>query len=416
MKRRVRRVERRARGVECGVRLLAVLLLASQAYSETLRLGSFDVSVQPVLQVTYKGTLLIDHDRWDIADLQGGLITKCPDGRGFTYCQESNGNTVRREVYLTEDGLEITGSIHVENLFDRGMANFYAYSLCMPSDLFQGQKPYAVYGRQSKYEGRAFDLSKEIGPDECYSGRFRHLAFKVGSETINLDMSPMGPPLGYSTNYDLSYGARPARDGRFFALKFYRFVSHFGGDLTFKTVIRVGDGDYYRHHNLQNGHYTVPFEHERSINFTSGLEVDGFAPCDASGFDAQRGYGWKSGEVRMVAFNFGGPLKCDGAAGSDPAEFQVSLRPGYYLLNYILYNPNRAVGPFNVSVNGKQVLKDVFANKGQLRYLSVSFYPDDPVTTISFDGDWQVNALEFTPVFHKTEDFSIKRSFWNMAP
>jgi hypothetical protein len=399
-----------------GLKVLsaALLLLAPRANAETLKLGDFEVPVQPVLQVSYKGKLLMHHDSWDIAPLVDGGVTVSHDGRGFSYTQRTDGNTLRREVYLTDDGLEITGHIHVENLFGRQPDNLYAYHMCMPPDLFDGQKPFAVYGRQDKYSGREFDLSKPLGPGESYSGRFRHLAFKIGADTINLDMSPMGPPVGYTVNHDLSYGARPTRDGEFFALKFYRFVSHFGGDLTFKTVIRVGQDDYYRHHHLQVGHYTVPFGHERSIDFTAGAEVEGFTPCDGSASDAQRGYGWRSGVVRMLSFPSGGPLKSDAAAGSSRAEFEVSLKPGYYLANHTLYNPNRAVGPFSLSIDGKPVLENAFANKGQLRYLSASFYADSPITTVTFDGDWQVNAIEFTPVFHKIEDYLIKRPFWNI--
>lgn len=395
--------------------LTALLLLASQACSETLKLGDFEVPMQPVLQLSYNGTALIHHDAWDIAGLEGGRIVKSPDGKGFTYSQQSSADTFRREVYLTEDGLEITGHIHVENLFGRQPDNLYAYQIRMPPALFDGQKPFAVYGRQDKYNGRTFDLSRPLQAGESYSGRFRHLAFKVGPETISFDMSPMGPPLGYTANHDLSYGPRPARDGEFFTLKFYRFVSHFGGDMTFKTVIRVGEDDYYRRHHLQVGHYTVPFEHERSIDFTAGVTMEGFTACGGSPFDAQRGCGWKSGDIKMLHFSTGGPLKSQAAAGFHPAHFQVALRPGFYLVNYVLYNPSRAVGPFSVSIDGKPALENAFANKGQLRYLSASFYADSPITTVTFDGDWQVNAIEFTPVFHKTEDYQITRPFWNMA-
>ncbi len=408
-------MKRRTRSLECGVAALLLLASLRAVCAESMRLGDFEAQVAPVLRLSYKSATLIDHDAWTISGLEGGRIEKDPGGRGFSYSQEEGGNRFRREIYLTQDGLEITASMHVENLFGRQPDNLYSYDLCMPPSLFEGRKPFAVYGRQDKYSGREFDLSKPIGPGESYSGRFRHLALEVGSETINLDMSPMGPPLGYTTNHDLSYGARPARSGEFVALKFYRFVSHFGGDLTLKIVIRAGKDDYYSHHHLQVGHYTVPFEPERSINFTTGAEVQGFVSCGASAFDAQKGFGWKSGEARMVIFPTGGPLKCDAASGLRPAEFQVSLRPGYYLLNYVLYNPNRGIGPFSVTIDGRTALEKVFANKGQLRYLSASFYAEKPETVIGFDGDWQVNALEFTPVFHRTEDYSIKRPFWNMG-
>lgn len=397
------------------VSLMLMLVIASAVRAQTLRLGDFEVPAQPVLQVVYKGTTIIERDSWDLAAFPDGGIVVSPDGQGFTYLFEANGNSFRREVCLTDGGLEITASMRAANLFGRNPDNLYAYEFLMPPRLFTGQRPFAVYGRQDKYNGRTFDLSRPIGVGESYSGRFRHMSFKVGADTVNLDMSPMGPPLGYTTNHDLSYGARPTMSDGLFALRFYRFVSHFGGDLTCKTVIRIGENDYHNHHHLQVGHYTAPFEHERSIDFTTGAESVGFTPCADAAFDMERGFGWKSGDVRVQSFGQGGPLKRDAAVGFHPAEFQVALRPGFYLLNYVLYNPIRAVGTFSVSIDGKPALESVFAGKGQLRYLSATFYADSATTVIGFDGDWQVNALEFTPVFHKTEDFSISRPFWNMT-
>ncbi|MFA6103357.1 MAG: beta-galactosidase trimerization domain-containing protein [Victivallaceae bacterium] len=100
---------------------------------------------------------------------------------------------------------------------------------------------------------------------------------------------------------------------------------------------------------------------------------------------------------------------------NDSGIFTIPVLPGVYTLSLTLGNPDKQVGPFNLSVNGQVALKDIEVASNTYRQAFVDVYVPSDKTEIKIELaglNWSVNNIIVKNVVSLQECYNLTRGFW----
>lgn len=405
----------------CSILLLEGNVLHAQE-SLTVNDSPFRIFACKELTVEWNGHELISGDAFswindEAIGMAGGMF-EVSEHNGWQTVNNWDSTAIapyRREIGLSPDGkkIEWTFQTHQDALMDHYPSPYITYTISLPAATFANSTWDAFTGRSqnAQWSNGRFDLSM---PDGVIVSAARWITFNTPNGAITFDFNPHGVATYYVGGINTMVAQRTvAKKGNRIEISFSTAATHYGGDFTGKLTIFEGDkNEYLNHHATDFYHYFSELKKEQlfAFNHTTGKD---FTQVGTSAFDPATGYGWKSSDGLFIqGRSLPGALYA-ACSSSRPNTFIThGLRPGLYLITVKSSALDKDAGPFNISLNGEEIFRNINVEKGKVADMTFVRWIEEEQAELQLQGDWAVSVIGFQLFMHRDEDFEFRRGNW----
>ncbi len=344
----------------------------------------------------------------------------------------------RREAAILPTG-EVEVTLRTAYLTDTEGYAFYSFSV--PASFLDSAQWESRNGGMGAFFAKhgILDLNKTAEGGAVFPvDEIRYLAFKKGDFKLVFDFNPLGSfslsnvpyggdPIGIVTTIIkkgdkvvFNITKRPISDRyaakfRIYCSKYDYFYRHYNTSFYYITgqnrdgmgnriLFASPEATVKRNKNIQN-----------ASRFVWGPDWQGFGlESTIPGIKA----GWLKLPASAKLYNTDTlPPIASGVAidKNDRGIFTIPALPGVYTLSLTLGNPDKQVGPFNLSVNGQVALKDIEVAPNTYRQAFVDVYVPSDKTEIKIELaglNWSVNNIIVKNVVSLEECYNLTRGFW----
>ena len=395
-----------------------------------LATGPFKVRESKELRVSYHGEALIEKDRLAGLDSMANAETlktgKVGDITALNVIRQKHDVVnFRKEVVLHKNGaLELTIKANYESYTNTPRG----YSFSIPFPVLKGATFKALTGRSYSTKVVTGRIVADM-PEGSITGRgvatyVRFIAFKKDGLQLVFDLNPYGPVQLYT---DYPFGGEPlaagsvVRSGNAIVFNsFSRRTREFGGLYTHKILIYEGEYDYSAKHPYQRWSYRGGPGPVAHFAFGTAEPPRGITSAGITAYRTANSFGWKK-PARSMKLIRTGPKKnifanCVFSPDGTENTFIVDTKPGYYVITLQVGHPERDIGPFDISVNGERIARNVKVSAGDIRPVIVSKYLRKPDTqfhfTFSSKKDWAISCVALQLLITPNEDYFFDRKLW----
>ncbi|MBE6370020.1 MAG: hypothetical protein E7056_07680 [Lentisphaerae bacterium] len=380
------------------------------------------------LQVSHNGKSIIAGELFDIFETRGfaqfpAQIEQVGHHRVYNRFGEVDKLKFRREAVLKDNGKEVEISFQ----FDVPAYSRYAdgkaknYSLYLPYKEFANYSYKAVQGRVSK----AGWISGKIPADapegaNLAKGNIRQITLTAPdkSRSITIDCSVAGSNDFYS-DYPPNAGVLSQwsfkRKGDYIEMKLTYAPQFYGGTQTGKVLIYedTPENDYSLRHARLNGKYFSELPADRQFAFGESQAGKMYQPAGSALFDAAKGFGWLDNRS-LNKRNFAPSGAYYSAVYSNSAAtFRMNnLRKGLHLITAVVPTYQTGIKNMSIAVNGKVYVKKLSAKPMEITTVCFPAWIENGTADVTFDGDWQLAALNDSLLQTSYEDITFRRGFW----
>ena len=395
----------------------------------------FSVHATRRLRVRWHGQPLITGDMLGcvgskVFQTPGGEKTAHIHGMAVTDVWQTAGPkhpiAYRREVACNDKQVELAVQFLVPAHFHYprrvskylGSSNYYAFTV--PLKALAGMHYQAVTGLWNQYKVVSGQISPTMPDGEVVDARFIAFTGKNGRNLV-FDFEPEGVARwggsGYWTALNGSWRIDKVGDRLLFY--FGHWITPYNGVVN--SIIRIREGrfdDYSRWHARKVWDYhselnILPVV--RELSFGRQAPGNGWTAAGLAAYSQPRGFGWER-PGSMAGTGHGTPeASRDTVHGKGTAQLRIDVpQPGIYALTVRIQAraAGKAIGPFDLSCNGRMAAKSIVVKPGQLTTLTFSRYPLSRHLTLTWRGHWAVSGIVVQAVAFKPEDFAIRRGVW----
>ncbi len=397
-------------------KLLSALLLAAALLSAQ----SFKIGNPQNLTLQFKGQTVVTGESCALFP-QGGFPetplkpTRIGTAEVYNAFGEKDGIKYRRELSLDRDELEISVHIDTPPYCKTDVNGKPGYQLRLPMALFKGARFTAITGRAS----RTSEIHGRLAPGQ-FNGLFgntvRALYLSGDFGDLAIDCNPHGINAfgDYGPGYIVGLW-NIALDGDSIVLTQGIRQRSFGGDCVTKIVIYEGTPeDFDRRHSHREYPYYDVLDPERNYAFGGTPCGEKYTRTGAARYTPETACGWTgAGKLAAAAYGKSGALY-SALVGKTDNTFRISnLRQGFHLITVAASAGKKAVGPFDLSCNGKVWARGVTVEPDHVKTVSFGAWIDRGVAEIGFHGkDWCVSTIATQLLQTTHEDYTFRRGFW----
>ena len=406
--------------------ILALLLHGASPVPAEMSNGVFSVRESKALHVEHKNEVLIAKDEINYLETLDGadevLVGKVGTTAVLNVVQKNHPAVqFRKEVALHDDGrLELTVRTRLFPYRNDLSKGTITYSLAIPARTLNGTRFKALTGRiyKTKVEEGAFSAARPDG--RLTADRCRFIAFEGDRRQLVFDCDPYGVlAFGDYCRYGEPLGAwNVAKQGEYVVFSFGLSARSYGGIFAGKMLIYEGRYDHERKHPYRKWHYHGATPALAQFTFGTSAETKGFDKADAATYSANRGWGWEESEGLTLVQSESADViaNCIACESGGSKTFLVDVTPGYYVLTLRVGHNDRAIGPFDIDVNGERSARDVRVAAGKTETVIVSRYVRRPEKQLRIGlggaGPWAVRSLVIQALIYQNEDYEFDRGMW----
>ena len=336
-----------------------------------------------------------------VKDLSGARrsVAKTADGgKVWNVWSEEKDGRFRFEIAERPDGAVEVAILGCGD--GQTKSRFRAIGIDLPKALYDG-KPYRMLeGNGRKYQPK----EGAFGPKMArFSARY------FVCDGLAFDFNALGPTEYEGAMSHCSIRAEGSvlreRKGDFRIMHACGFAKSWGGWGGAKLVIREGTfEDYPKLHFFPSYRYAQSFNVGRLVSFG--------APKAGKDYAADDGRGWIAGGRPAVKVGQPSGAYYSHAIGRGKAVYRFDGLPaGWYVATAQIGNWTGEPNRFDLAFGDVKV-SDVSVGAKRARTVSRAVHVTDGKLDFSFDGDWIVSAVGYTPLLSDQEDFTISRGFW----
>ena len=399
--------------------------------SAELAAGALRVRESKELHVTYRDRTLIERDSLagleSMENAESIRAGKAGDIVAFNVIRRKHATlNFRKEVALHENGtLELTIKADHESYTNTPRG----YSFSIPLGVLERATFKALTGRSYAtkiVEGRISADMPDGGITSAGGGqsfRVRFIAFKSDTLRLVFDFNPYGMTQLY-TDYPFSGEpmATAAVEKSGDSLVFTSFAGparEFGGLYCAKILIYEGEFDYDEKHPYRTWYFRGDPSPIAHFAFGAAEPPKGIIAAGIDLYSEKREYGWQPPAQSMKPVETHAKntfANCAFSPDGRESTFVADAKPGVYIATLRAGHPERDVGPFDISVNGESVARNVEVSAGDTRSVVVSTYLRAPGEQLRFrfssEKSWAISSMALQVLIYQNEDYVFDRKLW----